>query len=986
MKTQSVVNTRLVEDKERLLLNFVFSLWFEKELKKVNSGLNGKKKKRYAKLDPFKMVIEPPVVFKDNFFYACAADRPGGTLLVDKKIPYLTLETFLEKSKPSGDASTGSGTLAEAIEGKKISFEILEELIKSVDNLSSSPAFYITKMYTFPQKEPASGETESEDASESEEGKDDTGSGTDDGTDTGTSGDKGESGNTDGEGEGGDTGGDESEVTESDGYYVIYDSKETAPDFDTLVSQVFRDYTFEEISFEAMELGDENIPASTPTSSNENTFFTGKVTVKDSTLKEKSIILQFIDLYLLANLFGEGGEVEPTDSKLIEVTPTDYDQTDPSANKLKTGITLKVSDTVEDDDVELTNVTDDLGNDVTASSTLAISTNQENTLDGDVTVDPYPFAFAFKYPEHGERRRLFATMKLKSEDNNGQKGTLEVDYNLADESLIPVIEKLDISNGLSEAILDVSFTDTDQVAIPNVVPQDFGQTYTMFDADATNVRFADTKTELVNASTLRMKVALGGYGSTVFKFADAALKSTTVDVIDPSSPVTVKLIEQQYADGDVTLTYNLIQNDTVLVDNNKAFAENGTPIITVDDVEYTPKTTWTDEGFINVYSLGAGDVYAEGVVVAGKVVIGINQVEADFTDTIQIGQKEESNIIAQITAVALNGGYIYPGAEKTTENVLTGSVIVISDANQVTTNDLELTTLIDATGTDIKNKASVVFTALNDEGTQFSPVITLTNYQWPMSFDNQGSNGSMTAGFGIKNKSGSEKKSSASYKLNYSAESILPRPISAKLTNNSLNNASIYVGFIDEWYNVFESGVEQTLSINPPLFANSQITYLGKPITYGRDDDNQYGAYIPVNFGKFGNVSFQLADTQFKTVETSVADPQGKYSLQYYKEEFSQSGTFILRFRLYLNNSLYTIHDGKVINDSLKLSIDSQEAKIDGVGWEYDNVEGAILTIYTTLADNVNKGSFDIDVNGTWYIGINNVGVDLTYSGGHSEV
>lgn len=998
MKTQSVVNVRLVEDKERLLLNFVFSLWFEKELEKVNAGSNAKKKKRYAKLDPFKMVVEPPVIFKGDYFYACAADRPGGTLLIDKKVPYLTLETFLEKAKLSDKVSqdgTFNQTLADAVKNNTVTFKLLSELISSSDNLSTDPIYYLTQIKS---EEASDGGNDEESGSEEETEQT--------ATAASTEGESDAEGSEDGEGSGTDQGTEEgNDETESgEEYFVIFDSKDADPDFDALVSWIFRDYTFEEITLEAIEEGDDNYPTKKPDGTDGSAFYTGKVTVKDATFKEKTFTFNFIDMKLLATISTDdnGGDdgngddnngIEEGVAYLTAITPNkEYDVVEPTANPKVVGQGTQFSFTkrIDPKRVVIDKLVDDLGNDLTDKSEfsgLVLAENANATTA--FSISDFDYAFSFKYKD-GNHRSFDLTAKVGDSEDSGKTATILYGYELEEDSITPVVESLDLSKGLNDIALALSFLDKSGSPIEQVVPQMLGNNYQMFDADGT-VKFAGYQTEFGKKDDVEAKnilaftISIGQYGSIEFNFDDPAIKNITVDIIDSSKTLTVKLIEQKYVDGKLSLSYHVIQDNESLSTDAKKFTVNGSPLLVINDTKYEPTTEWTETGFTNTYDIGT-EVDTTNVTLEGQLSVGANEVVVDFTDTIEIGDNSSNITTATISELGVNAGYIYPSANKITENVCSGSLIIISEPNQVTVNDLELVAFVDAVGTDITDKATTVFTALNDDGTQFSPSITLTDYQWPMSFDNQGSNGYVTLTFGIKNKSDTHITATSSYKLSYTYEGITPRVVSSQLTNNSLNNAKIFVTFKDNGENVFKTGLEQSIPINPPLFSNSEVTYIGDKITYGENDDGEFGAFIPVNFKRFGNFDLSFADTSLASVVSSVADPNTSYKLRYYDEKFIDNGDFTIRFALYDSSGLTIMNDGKNSTDGITLTIDGQPVTINTLTWDTTPAISTTLVVQATIPEGVDKSNFDIDVSGQWLVGTNNIGVNVTYSGSYAAV
>lgn len=139
MKNKSITHNRYPTDRKHFISNLAISLWFPGAKAEIDKTGSAKRKSQWAKLNPWNMKVEPPVVFKADNFVSCIVDRKAGILLKDKEVPLITFDTFLEKSNPSlnGDPSEVKPNLK---------LDELYALVQNPDGLSASPVFYLANI------------------------------------------------------------------------------------------------------------------------------------------------------------------------------------------------------------------------------------------------------------------------------------------------------------------------------------------------------------------------------------------------------------------------------------------------------------------------------------------------------------------------------------------------------------------------------------------------------------------------------------------------------------------------------------------------------------------------------------------------------------------------------------------------------------------------------------------------------------------------
>lgn len=195
MIVSNITNTKVPLDRSKCLLSLCGYIWLTQEIKKIKPS-NTEKLKRYKRMTANRLAVESPVIVKKDHFVSCIEDRSHGTLLIDKKVKFITFDNFLKLSSPMSDYDDSDASqifkdiAKNGFDETKFNFV---DLISSKDNFSKTSMYWVTK----------------------------------------------------------DT---------KNNWIILYDCIEDKFNFNDLVKMVFREYDFESISLTLLDSSDQNYP------------------------------------------------------------------------------------------------------------------------------------------------------------------------------------------------------------------------------------------------------------------------------------------------------------------------------------------------------------------------------------------------------------------------------------------------------------------------------------------------------------------------------------------------------------------------------------------------------------------------------------------------------------------------------------------------------------------------------------------------------
>lgn len=233
MLSDTVENEKVSFIRSKSILTLCGNIWLTSAIKTIDKN-NTKKLKFYKRVQPEHLNVEQPSVLKEDHFISCLEDRLNGSLFIDKKINYLTFDQFLDNSTPM--AGYDEIVPANSVY-KDISVNGLDPDKYNLTELLSDSANFSEKSMYWLAKDV------------------------------------------------------------DDSWVILYDCVDDKIDFDDLVTMIFREYDFENITLSLYESGDTEYPNAESIEGKK--YDCGVLTLSDRILKEKTLTFKVYNLPLL---------------------------------------------------------------------------------------------------------------------------------------------------------------------------------------------------------------------------------------------------------------------------------------------------------------------------------------------------------------------------------------------------------------------------------------------------------------------------------------------------------------------------------------------------------------------------------------------------------------------------------------------------------------------------------------------------------------
>lgn len=639
-------------------------------------------------------------------------------------------------------------------------------------------------------------------------------------------------------------------------------------------------------------------------------------------------------------------------------------------------LAITTTDLVNSSKLIISDVVDRAGASV-SDVKLVVPAGENFEFTGNVELGNYPFAFAFKHSDGG-RRKLSGNIAVDGSTAATKPVDILIDYKYADKSITPAIASAvydETAQDKSAITLQVTLTDANSKAITSLLKDTFEDGYSIFATDSNNQLTLNKPTVGVvttedSQQAIELNISAAKYGNFDAAFKDTALANLVGSFADPSLTYILKRTDLAFSDQTLTLTYQLTDSDSNNIElYNGTFGES-VPNLDLDGGAIEAKYTW-DNGKLTVIFEGVTTSDVPAIEIESEFFIGSNKMAISYVESYTPEQNGDVNI----SDVMLQGGSITGQNGKATYTFGQGTLIILDKENAATVDDLKLVKLVDAIGEDITDKTTATFTKLDDAATQFMVELSVADYALPLAFDNQGSSGSITATFSCQ---GNKKEATANYNATWGYETIIPKVESVVKSDKGWD---INLSFKDSDGNVFATAVQQTLDDSYPLLdetGDNAAKYAGGGVTFSNNTNANTDAAIAtvsVTIAAYGAFTIKFANAAFKEATGSLADPAGDYKLNFLDTKVvSSTNSKAIRFELYNGSDKATIQNGYIIDNSLKVTKGGEDTTF-ATYW----TDSSILNL--GIADDKPEEAVAYTVSGKFYIGSNQLPVDVSWSG-----